>query len=225
MTAPSKTESAWATRQSGRLLRIARGVGRLLVATDLQGNLDDFHRMAEHFRKVVAVWPGSQLVFTGDLVHGPELPMSNWPDYLGSFYTDDSPGVLRAFAALSAEFPGRVHALLGNHEHAHVGGPTVGKFFLDEAAHLDEKLGSEGAGWMKQLISHWPLVAVAANGVVLTHAAPAAHMAVPGISTGRPPIRRRRATRARCYRTCTRAAGSARCCGRGRRIPRWRADS
>jgi hypothetical protein len=159
--------------KASRLLRL-EGSGRLLVATDLQGNLRDLHKLILHWRELVQREPDSHLIVTGDLVHGPEEEPSDWPDYLGTYYFDDSPGVLRTFAELQAEFPGRVHALLGNHEHAHIGGPIVSKFFPDEAAHLESKLPAGGAAALRAWLRTWPIVAVASNGAVLTHGAPAA---------------------------------------------------
>ncbi len=155
-----------------RLIRI-EGPGKLLVCTDLQGNLGDFLQVIRKFRELVAREPGSHLILTGDLVHGPEYSPEEWPDYLGTYYFDDSPGVIHAFEALREEFPGQVHALLGNHEHAHVGGPVVSKFFLDEAAHLENRMGPEGAQWLRRLLRDWPVVAVTSSGAVLTHGAPA----------------------------------------------------
>src|SRR5262245_45874524 len=94
--------------------------GKLIVATDLQGNVPDFHRVAEIFERAAASPEGAVLVITGDLVHGPELSESDWPDYLGSYYRGDSKTVLEQARALADRYPGRVYYLLGNHEHAHV---------------------------------------------------------------------------------------------------------
>lgn len=110
---------------------------------------------------------------TGDLVHGPELNQADWPDYLGTFYHGDSKTVLEHARELQARYPGRVHYLLGNHEHAHVGGPVVAKFFPDEARRLEELLGDEGTREMRAWLRTWPLVAVARRArLVMLHAAP-----------------------------------------------------
>jgi hypothetical protein len=148
--------------------------GRLLVATDIQGNLRDFQRMLALFEESPA---DSVLVFTGDLVHGPDPETEeNWPDFLGTPYRDDSPTVVQAFMAAQERYPGRVHCLLGNHEHAHVGGPRTAKFHADEAQVLEDRLGPEPTGVMRTLFHRLPLVAVAPNGVVLLHAAPSANL-------------------------------------------------
>ncbi len=160
----------------GRLVELpARG--RLLVATDLQGNLADFARLEELFEVRAREADGAVLVVTGDLVHGPEIPEDAWPDYLGSFYHGDSPALLDRARALAERHPGRVHYLLGNHEHAHLGGPVVGKFFPDEARRLEELLGPERTREMRRWLATWPLAAVARTaGLVLVHAAPCARI-------------------------------------------------
>jgi len=155
-------------------------VGRLIVATDLQGNLRDFARVIEIFEQANREPNGAYLVVTGDLVHGPELDPREWPEHLGTYYRGDSPAVLERARELSNEHPGRVHFLLGNHEHAHVGGPIVSKFFPDEAERLEGLLGASDADRFREWIRSWPFVAVAgAAGLAMTHAAPHAQIRGP----------------------------------------------
>jgi hypothetical protein len=147
--------------------------GRLVVATDVQGNVSDFDRVASLFEDAARTREGAHLVVTGDLVHGPELNESEWPDYLGTFYRGDSKTVLQHAHELAGRYPGRVHYLLGNHEHAHIGGPVVSKFFPDEAKRLEELLGDEGTRQMRDWLHTWPFVAVASRArLVMLHAAP-----------------------------------------------------
>ena len=151
--------------------------GKLLVATDLQGNVADFEQIEAIFEAAVTQPDGAVLVITGDLVHGPELSELDWPDYLGSYYRGDSKGVLERAYDLAGRYPGRVHYLLGNHEHAHVGGPVVAKFFPDEARRLEELLGEEGTRRMRAWLRTWPFVAVAPRArLVMLHAAPHARI-------------------------------------------------
>jgi hypothetical protein len=155
----------------GRLLRLPDR-GRLLVATDLQGNLRDCERMLALFDGA-----GDQalLVFTGDLVHGPDDPtVAHWPEHLGTPYRDESPAVVDAFRAAQARAPGRVFCLLGNHDHAHVGGPATCKFHPDEREALEARLDDRGREQLRATLAAFPLVAVAPCGVALSHAAPAA---------------------------------------------------
>jgi hypothetical protein len=147
--------------------------GRLVVATDLQGNLPDWIAVEEWFERLQRDRGDAVLVVTGDLVHGPDLAQEDWPDYLGTFYRDASTEVVARARALQRRHPGRVFYLLGNHEHAHIGGPVVAKFFPDEAERLDALLGRDGAQGMREWLREWPFVAAArAAGLVMLHAAP-----------------------------------------------------
>jgi hypothetical protein len=147
--------------------------GSLLLATDLQGNVEDFLALEAIFEEEAARPKGAVLVVTGDLVHGPELSRGDWPGHLGSFYRGDSVALLELAEALGKRHPGRVHYLLGNHEHAHIGGPVVSKFFPDEAARLEHLLGPERSERLRDWLLDWPLVAVAKHaGIAMTHGAP-----------------------------------------------------
>ena len=133
--------------------------------------------MASIFESAARDSDGAHLVVTGDLVHGPELTEAQWPDYLGTFYRGDSKTVVEHARVLAARYPGRVHYLLGNHEHAHVGGPVVSKFFPDEARRLEDLLGAEGTRQMRTWMRTWPFVAVAKKArLVMLHAAPHARI-------------------------------------------------
>jgi Calcineurin-like phosphoesterase len=152
--------------------------GTIFVATDLQGNVRDFDRIAAIFEAREAEYGDAHLLITGDLVHGPEYSREQWPPHLGSYYVGDSGSLLERAEALQARHAGRVHYLLGNHEHAHVGGPVVGKFFPDEAARLEQLLGAERTERVRTWLRDWPLVAVAPRaGLCFLHAAPGAPLA------------------------------------------------
>jgi hypothetical protein len=148
--------------------------GRLLVATDLQGCFRDFQRMAALFVEAHQETGDAHLLFTGDLIHGPHLEEDEWPSFLGEYYRDASMEVVDGFVALGEHFPGRVHAILGNHEHAHVGGPHTAKFAPDEVELLEHIIGPRAAARLRGVLKTLPLCAVAPCGVVFTHGAPAA---------------------------------------------------
>jgi hypothetical protein len=57
--------------------------GTLIVCTDLQGCLRDFHRIIEIFDAEMAKSGDAHLLFTGDLIHGPHLDELDWPEFLG----------------------------------------------------------------------------------------------------------------------------------------------
>jgi calcineurin-like phosphoesterase family protein len=151
--------------------------GRLLVCTDLQGCLRDFHRMVEIFEDALHAHHGNaHVLFTGDLIHGPHIDPEDWPDFLGEYYRDASGDVMIAYAGLAAQYPGRVHALLGNHEHGHIGGPHTAKFAADEVALLEQILGPAGTARMRGIIHTFALAAITKCGAVFTHGAPAAQI-------------------------------------------------
>jgi len=151
--------------------------GRLLVCTDLQGCMRDFERMVVLFEQALLDHQGdAHILFTGDLIHGPHIEPEDWPDFLGEYYRDASGEVMIAYSALTARYPGRVHALLGNHEHGHIGGPHTAKFAADEVALLEQILGPAVTARMRAIIQTFALAAVSRCGVVFTHGAPAAQI-------------------------------------------------
>lgn len=157
-----------------RVLRLPAH-GRLIVCTDLQGCLPDYERIVQIFEQAQAESGGdAHILFTGDMVHGPHIDRAEWPDFLGEYYRDQSGEVIEAMVVLSQAHPGRVHALLGNHEHGHIGGPHTAKFAHDEVELLESHLGPERTMRMRQVLQDLPLVAVAPCGAVFTHGAPAA---------------------------------------------------
>jgi Calcineurin-like phosphoesterase len=151
--------------------------GRLLVCTDLQGCMRDFRRMVEVFEQALLKYQGdAHLLLTGDLIHGPHIDPEDWPDFLGEYYRDASGEVMIGYAGLAAQYPGRVHALIGNHEHGHIGGPHTAKFAADEVALLEQILGPSGTARMRGIIHTFALAAVSKCGAVFTHGAPAAQI-------------------------------------------------
>lgn len=151
--------------------------GRLLVCTDLQGCMRDYRRMVEIFEQALHKNAGDcHLLFTGDLIHGPHIEPEDWPDFLGEYYRDASGELIVAYAGLAAQYPGKVHALLGNHEHGHIGGPHTAKFAADEVALLEHILGPASTQRMKGIIHTFDLAAVSKCGAIFTHGAPAAQI-------------------------------------------------
>jgi len=159
-----------------RVLRLPEK-GRLLVCTDLQGCMRDFNRMVELFEQALDTYHGeAYLLFTGDLIHGPHIEPEDWPDFLGEFYRDQSGELIVAYAGLASQYPGRVHSLLGNHEHGHIGGPHTAKFAADEVALLEHILGPTATARMRGIIHTFFLAAVSRCGATFTHGAPAAQI-------------------------------------------------
>ncbi len=158
--------------QEGRLARI-QGPGVMLVASDLHGNLEDFERLLTLLdREDDAV-----LLLLGDLFHGPAATAEQWAmDYthLGDFYEDHSVALMRRLLQESQRRPGKLRSLLGNHDHAHVGGPVVGKFHRDEAGYMEQQLTQTQLDALHAYLGALPLMAVSACGVAFTHGAPPA---------------------------------------------------
>lgn len=148
--------------------------GVLLVSTDLQGNFVDYLALKRIYDREAEAGHDPVLLLCGDLVHGPG-PMyadpAHWPDYLGTYYRDQGVELLLDYEQWLEQAD--TLALLGNHEHAHIGGPVVSKFHGDEAAVLDDALGRH-APRIHALFRSFPLVAVAPCGAVFTHGAPRA---------------------------------------------------
>jgi hypothetical protein len=170
MVASFVMHSDWWGRKVARL----PDRGTLLFATDLQGNLDDYERMKRIYALEEDAGNEPILLLAGDLVHGPGRALADpdsWPDHLGTFYVDRSAELVLDFLDFSRS--ARALSLLGNHEHAHIGGPVVSKFHPDEASVLDERLGPDRAR-VHAFFRTFPLVAVAPCGARFTHGAPRA---------------------------------------------------
>jgi hypothetical protein len=151
--------------------------GRLIVCTDLQGCLRDFDRISEIFEQLRRTKDGdAHILFTGDLIHGPHIAEEEWPDFLGEYYRDASGEVIAAYAELAAAHPGRVHSLVGNHEHGHMGGPHTAKFAADEVLLLERILGPAQSASLRATLDTFALAAVSPCGAVFTHGAPAARI-------------------------------------------------
>jgi predicted phosphodiesterase len=157
-------------RQEGRVAWV-EGPGHLIIVSDLHGNLRDFLRAVEIFEAK----EDACLLFLGDLYHGPYLSPQDWAphvDKLGDFYYDQSPGLFRAFRRLKKKYPDRIRAILGNHEHSHIGGPRVAKFTPDEAASFEDSLTFAERSELARDIGDWPWIVASTCGVAFTHGSP-----------------------------------------------------
>lgn len=158
----------------GKVIRFPAS-GRLILSTDLHGNLPDFQRVAAAFRQALEDTDGEAfLLLSGDLVHGPCYTRQQWPEHLGDFYIDQTVELVDEFMALQREHAGRVFALIGNHEHSHIGGPHTRKFHKSpsETEFLEAALGPKKTARYKELFRTLPIGAIAGKGIVVTHGAP-----------------------------------------------------
>ncbi len=149
---------------------ILPGEGTLLVSTDLHGNGADFEALRAAFARELARGP-THWALLGDCVHGPdEASAREEPALYG--YRDESMAIVRGILDLQARHPGRVHYLLGNHDHGHVGGHHTSRFHDDEVANLEGPLGAEDLALLHRLFDDALLAAAAPCGVLLSHGVP-----------------------------------------------------
>ncbi len=149
--------------------------GTLLISTDIHGNYDDYLRMRSLFEDAYRRSNGDAwMLFTGDLIHGPPYTQQEWPDYLGTYYSDNSQSVLDDFLQLRDFLGDRILTLIGNHEHSHVGGPKTHKFGRrpSEAGWFEQAIGPEVTARYAKFFRTLPLICVAPCGIVVSHGAP-----------------------------------------------------
>jgi predicted phosphodiesterase len=146
--------------------------GTLLVNTDIHGNLEDFERRSQLFEAALREdEEGAHWVILGDIVHGPDdLSRQKHPEFYG--YPDESLKIVRGVARMQHAYPGRVHFVLGNHDHGHVGGPHTQKFHRDEVEWLETGAGAEDIATLRTLFQSGLLAVAAPCGLLLTHGAP-----------------------------------------------------
>src|SRR5262245_54123626 len=117
LVTPLRSSIALTQSMPGRTGRIVAlpPVRDILVVGDLHGNLGNFQAILQ--KAELAANPGRHLVLQ-EVVHSP----FRYPD--GG---DKSHQLLDLTAALTCQFPGRVHFLLGNHELAQWQEQLIGK--------------------------------------------------------------------------------------------------
>ena len=165
MTAPPPR--ARSPRRFGVLPR----AGRLLISSDLHGNGADFRALRRRFFELSAADSGVHWALLGDLVHGPD-PRARRDDPELYDFDDASWEIVAGVADLRRRFPGRVHLVLGNHDHGHVGGPHTHKFYPDEVAQLEETLDEAQLATLRALFADALLLLLAPCGLLLAHGAP-----------------------------------------------------
>lgn len=147
----------------------ARGV--LLVSTDLHGSWDDFAALRARFLALRTAEPAAHWVILGDTVHGPsDEARARRPDLYD--YSDMSAEIVAAILQLMREHPGRVHYVLGNHDHGHVGGPHTAKFYPDEVVALERRCTPAQVADLRALFEPALLAVAAPCGVLLSHGSP-----------------------------------------------------
>lgn len=146
---------------SGKLVELPNH-GRLIVVTDLHGNLDDYNNYLD-------LWDESDMdfhiVFAGDLIHGIDSS------------TDGSVEILDDAMAKSKEFS-NFHVLLGNHEWAHITNRSIYK--LEKSLLCEFKnLVSFKKGYIEPHLTNYirffktmPYFVKTDNGLFISHSGP-----------------------------------------------------
>jgi len=150
----------------GRFVEL-QGATEVLAAGDLHGNLDNFRRLLT--KAALAAHPGRHLVLQ-ELVHGPyHYPAGG----------DKSHQLLDLVAALTCQFPGRVHFLPGNHELAQWTGRRICKGELDLNAECRRGVSTAYGGRADEVYALYeelfrvvPLALRTPNRVYLSHSLP-----------------------------------------------------
>jgi len=152
-------------------VRVLPARGALIASTDLHGNGEDFLALRDRFLALRAREPEAHWVLLGDLVHGPDAQAGiDRPElYL---FEDQSWQIVDGVRALQRQHPGQVHLVLGNHDHGHVGGPRLAKFYADEVAQLESRLSAAQVAQLRELFSQALLLALAPCGLFLSHGSP-----------------------------------------------------
>lgn len=147
------------------------GWGELIVSTDLHGNGEDFETLRDLYRQRRRAARDVYWLILGDLVHAPD-PRAQREEPRLYGYPDASAQIVAELAAMRRAEPDHVLLLLGNHEHAHIGGPRTSKFYADEAAQLEAQLEPAARDELRALFRAAPLIAVAPCGLVFCHGSP-----------------------------------------------------
>jgi hypothetical protein len=145
--------------------------GTLLVSTDLHGNGEDFRALAGRFLRAAEHDPDVHWAVLGDTVHGPDDASRLECPALYD-YPDESGAIVVELLGLRQRFPERVHYVLGNHDHAHIGGPRTRKFYDDEAATLEARLAPHERAALRALFTTAKLALLAPCGALLCHGSP-----------------------------------------------------
>ncbi len=140
------------------------GKGRVLIITDIHGNLNDFE-------KYMKIWDGfrdkdNHLILTDDFIHRPLNER------------DDSLKILNSVKQ-HCEQEENFHALLGNHEWVHVSGEDVFKMGVNQKLRFESELKLKfWSNWKHELnlyvefFKKLPLAVRTGNGIFISHAAP-----------------------------------------------------
>ena len=145
---------------------------RAIVVGDLHGRYDNLENILRDKSNLSEIMAGdTHLIFTGDAVH-PRSAAINSPEAY-----EDSFCVMLLIMTLKAENPFNVHYLVGNHDHAHVGGARAGRGNVRQDELFEkytiEKFGMDVFKYYQRFVLNSPITAKlkTPNGwILLVHA-------------------------------------------------------
>lgn len=145
--------------------------GTLLISTDLHGNGEDFRALRDRFLSATRHSAEVHWAVLGDSVHGPDAAArAEHPELYD--YPDESGAIVLELLSLRQRFPEQIHYVLGNHDHAHIGGPRTRKFYDDEAAYLESRLTATERVALRALFCTAKLALFSPCGALLCHGSP-----------------------------------------------------
>ena len=155
----------------GGLIRLDSGK-RAIVIGDLHGRYDNLENILKDKNNLQDILSGdAHLIFTGDAIH----PRSSLMNSIHAY--EDSFCVMLLIMTLKAENPFNVHYLIGNHDHAHVGGHPAGRGSVRQdklfAKYVTGVFGDQVFARYCQFVKQSPVVAklkVGSDWLLLVHA-------------------------------------------------------
>lgn len=119
----------------------------VIVVGDLHGRYDNLEHILRDKNNLKDILAGkAHLIFTGDAIHPRASVLNSARAYEDSFCT------MLLIMTLKAENPFNVHYLLGNHDHAHIGGRPAGRGEVRQDM-LFEKYTSKR--WGREVFEHY----------------------------------------------------------------------
>lgn len=138
--------------------------GKLLICSDLHGNLKDYLRIKKIFLLGKERSDINFLLFLGDIIHG-----------YGSPSEDKSKEIVDDLMAMMEKYPDSVFSLLGNHELCHIYDfPLIkGRQIFNPC--FEEQI-KEGREKYISFFKSWPAAVRTKGGVLITHAGANSYM-------------------------------------------------
>lgn len=155
---------------TGTRTRILPDRGTCIISPDLHGCYEDYQRLKAIF---LAARSSEDVhwVLLGDVVHGPSPEAAVLDPHMYG-YPDESWEIVEDLTRLKRQHPGRVHYVLGNHDHAHLGGTRTARFHPDEVAALEDRLRPFQVARLHAFLGEGLLAVAAPCGLLMTHASP-----------------------------------------------------